>query len=150
MAVALTEAIDEVVTLVQAVTGIGKVYGYWNHAESEAELKEKYVSGGLIHAWVVTRESTESKSMSPLVVRQSHRLAVIGFRAIQKDVDGEQKHQEMAEAVWQKLADNHHMPAGKYALADPQVEEFGAAMFAGFGLCWYVRISVVATKRTVP
>ena len=45
----LTDMIDAVVTLVSSVPGISggaaKVYGYWNYAENEAELKEKYVAG---------------------------------------------------------------------------------------------------------
>jgi len=142
------------VTLLAAVTGIGKVYGYRPYVDSEAGVKEKYMpaGSGIIHVWFVTRAATQALAMSAGatgVVRQTHEVTIIGLRSIQNDVDGEQKHQEMAEAVWEKLKDNHHMPAGKYALGAPQVPEFGAELFMNVA-CWSVRITVPVTKRSVP
>lgn len=41
-------------TLVAGVTGIGNVYDYQRHIETEAELKSLYVPGSRLHFWCVT------------------------------------------------------------------------------------------------
>lgn len=152
----LTNIIDEIVLLVQSVDGISggaaKVYGYWNHVESEAEVKEKYVANGIIHAWVVTRESTAAEDLGPNYRRDRHKITIVGFRSAQKHADGEQRLQETAEgvrAVFDPQGARHLPNQAGFIRTPVQVEEVGAAVFAGFGLCWYAKLSFLVEQERI-
>ena len=152
----LTDMIDAVVTLVSSVPGISggaaKVYGYWNYAETEAELKEKYVAGGIIHAWIVTRESLTAEDLGPNFRRDRHKIVIHGFRSLEKHPDGEQRHQELVEAVRAVFDPQgaRHLPSNAGFIRTPvQVEDFGTAVFAGFGLCWYAKLSFEAEQERI-
>lgn len=148
---ALTTIIEAVEDLLEAIPGIGQVHAYYRHVESEADLAKHYRLDGLIHAWVITRDSTDGEAMSPRVLRPKHNLVIHGLRAVSAaEIDGEKIHQEMTEEVFKKLAQNHHLPNDAGVLSSPRVIDFGAAMFAGLGLCWYAQLGVTAEDRSFP
>jgi len=139
----LTEMVDEIVILVKAVPGIGKVYGYQDYADSEAAVKEKYVSGGIIHLWIVSREATAVEDVGNHS-RHRHKIVIAGFRSVENNPDGEQRHQDLVELV-RALFDaqgSRHLPnlAG-WVRTPVQVEVFSQALFLKIGLCWYAKLS---------
>src|ERR1019366_9105765 len=104
----LTTIIEAIVTLLQGVSGMGKVLDYSRYTASEKERIDTYVSAGVLNAWIVTRESTAAhdRGAGPLNVRDQHKIVIEGFRAVASDAGSEQLHQDLVEAVRAKLHQN--------------------------------------------
>jgi hypothetical protein len=148
---ALTNIIDEIVLKIQAVAGIGKVYGYHNHVESEAEIKANYVLGGIIHAWIVTREATAVEDIGNHS-RHRHKIVILGYRSVEKHPDGEQRHQDLVElvrAIFDPQGSRHLPNQAGWVRTPIQVEEFGAARFSDIGLCWYAKLSFEVEQERI-
>jgi len=149
--VALTNIVDEIVLKIQAVPGIGRVYGYQDYADSEAAVKEKYVSGGIIHLWIVTREATAVEDVGNHS-RHRHKIAIVGFRAVENNPDGEQRHQDLVElvrAIFDAQGSRHLANQAGWVRTPMQVEEFSQAVFLKIGLCWYAKLSLEVEQERI-
>jgi hypothetical protein len=149
---ALTNIVDEVVILVKAVPNIGKVYGYHNHVDTEAEVKEKYRDAtGIIHAWIVTRGATAVEDAGNHA-RHRHKIYILGYRSVQKDPDSEQKHQDLTElvrAIFDAQGSRHLPNLAGWVRTPIQVEDFGARVFSDIGLCWYAVLSFEVEQERI-
>jgi hypothetical protein len=145
----LTTIIEAIVTLLQGVSGIGKVLDYSRYTSSEKERIDTYVSNGVLNAWIVTRESSAAhdRGAGPLNVRDQHKVVIEGFRAVASGAESEKLHQDLVEAVRAELHQNRLLPAGAGWLSTPvQVEAINAVMFFGVVLCWHAKLSVIGEE----
>ena len=143
----LTTIVESIVTLLQPVTGIGKVLDYSRYTASEKQRLDTYVSGGLLNCWIVTRESTAAhdRGAGSLNVRDRHTIVIEGFRAVSSAADSEKSHQDMVEAVRSQLHANRKLPGGAGWLSTPvQVPQFNAVMFFHSVLSWHAKLTVIA------
>lgn len=145
----LTTIINAVVTVLQGVSGIGKVLAYSRYTASEKERLDTYVTGGVLNPWIVTRESTTAhdRGAGPLNVRDQHKIAIEGFLAVTSAPDSEQNFQNLIEAVRSALHSNRTLPNGAGWLSTPvQVDAVNAVMFFGNILCWHAKLSVTGEE----
>lgn len=148
---ALDPVIQAVVVLLQSVTGIGKVTAYMRYTPEQKDQISTYVDSGILNAWVVTREATSAVDLGAGVhnVRNKHRIAIHGYRAVTASTDSEQLHQELADAVINELNSNRDLadPSNTrvgWLVAPVQLETFNAVMMFGAVLCWHVKLTVIA------
>ncbi len=158
--VTLSNIIDAIVALLEGIDGMGKVLNYSRYTPEEGVHFETYVqkdpedsTKGLLHCWIVTRESTKShdRGAGPVNIRDQHKIVIEGFRALQSGKTSELLHQEMAEAIRAKLHENRKLPsaddpnASAGWLSSPvQVEAFDVRMFQGAVLAWHAKLSFTA------
>ncbi|MBI2815457.1 MAG: hypothetical protein HYX72_00810 [Acidobacteria bacterium] len=146
---ALSNVVDSIVSLLEQVQGIGKVLDYSRYAASERERLDTYVSGGVLHCWIVTRESTAAHDLGAgdKNVRDRHTITIEGYRAVASAADSERLHQEMAEAVRSALHNNRKLPSDAGWLSTPvQVQQFNSVMFFRTVLCWHAKLTVTAEE----
>lgn len=145
----LSNIVDSIVGLLEEVPNIGKVLDYSRYAASERERLDTYVSGGVLHCWIVTRESTAAHDVGAgeKNVRDRHTITLEGYRAVSSAADSEKLHQEMAEAVRSKLHANRKLPGAAGWLSTPvQVQQFNSVMFFHTVLSWHAKLTVTAEE----
>ncbi len=146
---ALGTIITEIVTLLAQVSGIGKVLDYSRYTSGEKERLDTYVSGGVLNAWIVTREATAARDVGagPKNIREQHSIVIHGYRAVTSAADSEKLHQDLVEAVRAKLHDNRKLLGGGWLSAPVSVRAFNTVMFFNAVLCWHAELVVTAEEK---
>lgn len=146
---ALSTILSEIVTLLNQVTGIGKVLDYSRYTPAEKERLDTYVSSGRLHCWIVTREATAARDAGagPQNIRDQHAIVIHGYRAVTAAADSEKLHQDMAESVRTKLHQNRKLLGGGWLSSPVSVRAFNAVMFFSSVLCWHAELVVVAEEK---
>ena len=137
-----TEMVNEIAALVEAVPGIGKVFRFYDHVDSEAEVKAKYMSGGILHAWVVTHVKTPVEDVGNHT-RRRDLILIAGRRSVEKGPDSERLHQEMTErvrALFDAQGSRHLANQAGWVRTPLSVEEFSSDIWMNM-LCWYALLS---------
>ena len=129
------------------MAGIGKVLEYEAYVQDEASLKSVYNKDGLLHFWIVTREAT-ANNWTGRNPHKRHRLGIHGLRVISADEQTEKTHQELVEAVCDKLNTlvtangRFHLANGAGIITEPAEVEFVNKGLVAKKLCWYGKIAL--------
>src|ERR1041384_5983741 len=97
----LTDTINEVKNILDAVTGIGKVNAFRRAVNTEKDFADAYIDEetSQLRAWDITRESTVSNDRTVGATQERHLLVIRGYMSV-KDADAtEQTFQNLIEDV---------------------------------------------------
>lgn len=132
------------VTVLNGVSGIGKVVVGLQHTPDEKSTVEAYVKNKVLNAWILYRESSRphDRGMGPDNVRDQHTIAIYGYLAATAAANSMEQHQNMTEGVRVALRANRRLPSGAGFITAPPPTEFAPVMFAGV-LCWRSKTTVI-------
>ncbi len=151
---ALKTILEDVQDKVQTVTGIGPVHLFFRSLMSEKEIVDAYVvdeadGTHILRPWLITREAAEARDLGPQFTRDSQRIVMHGYRAIDSAADGLEKLQTEADAVravWNGNPANR-VATGICKYTSPcSLRVFNEVKFAGVP-CWHAELVITAEER---
>lgn len=141
----LAEIRSAVVTILEAVEGIGQVHAYERLSSDLAALKRLHVSGGQLHSWTVTRTRTTAEYRSNTQTERRHTLAIRGYMALADADATELTFQALVEAIEEAFRSNDTVNDTAEVAGPLQVERVEPVMFAGV-LCHFAELSLLAQE----
>jgi hypothetical protein len=94
----LADIITAVETILSGVTGVGNVYSYRRWAADDASFANLFVNNGIILAWTITRESTETDDFEQ-GSHDHHAIIIRGWMGVKDLANTEATFQALVETV---------------------------------------------------
>lgn len=135
-----------IITILEAVTGIGKVYDYERYAKSPDGFKLLFTSNDdKFHVWQLTRESTEEISEMHTTNIRRHTMVIRGYYAL-KDANATAKtFQDLIETICEDLRVDFQLGGIALQCLPPQVRIVEHVEFTGV-LCHHAEIVLVCEE----
>lgn len=131
--------------LLAGVTGIGQVHDYFRLVTDEVTAKARFVTGGRLHAWMVTLADDEAYEEALATGARCRRIrarfAVHGYYAVDDADASEKAFETVLQAVIDALREDHTLGGVVIVAMPPRVREFTHRTFATV-LCHYTRIEL--------
>lgn len=139
------ELINEIVAILEAVDGIGKVYSFPQHSVYVEKHKELFVTDDdKFHVWWPNRVSWEATGGISVQVFRFHVIEITGHYALSNDNESEMIFQNMINAIADELdKKNNFNLGGTVDQHLPAQMEKTEVMFGGY-LCHKAIIRIVA------
>ena len=94
----LSDIITAVETILSGVPSVGNVYSYRRWAADDASFASLFVSDGIILAWTITRESTETDDFEQ-GSHDHHSIIMRGWMGVKDAANTEATFQNLVETV---------------------------------------------------
>jgi hypothetical protein len=146
----LSDIINEVQSIVKAVTNVGSVHAYRRAVQTESDFLDVYKdeATGMIRAWDITRESTASEDHTVGATQESHLIVLRGYMSVSDKDASEQTFQNLIEDVRAALRMKRNLNAKLLDTTPVQARSVTAAMI-GNVLCHYAELSFTAIEFPV-
>jgi hypothetical protein len=150
----LEEVITEIATVLESVSGIGRVWNY-NKWDIEADAIEAVFGvaettaprGWHLHVWFVDRVRTEEPATTQQSNVARHALLIRGLYEIHDRQQSRLTFRALCEAIRDALRLVHDTPAIEW-LEPPQVlSDDDPPVMVGSYLCHHIQMSVTAHER---
>ena len=139
----------QVVTIVEAVTGIGTVHDYKRHITNWDKYIKESVKSGKINIWEVTIEGYEKGVMgSDATERTTYPFLIIGRYAVDDSLESEKTFQSLATLVGEAFRDKPKLQNVAEVVKYPITCDFSDEMY-GNVLCHRADIKVNIRERIV-
>jgi hypothetical protein len=98
---ALDDIITETAAILETVANVGKVNAYRRAVNTEADVAAAYKdeATGMIRAWDVTRESTQSNDRTVGATEELHLIVLRGYLSVKDAEASERTFQNLIEAI---------------------------------------------------
>ena len=97
----LPDIVAAVTARVTAVAGVKNVYNYAREAKEQKQFQQLFQdpANNKLHTWMITREATETKDDGATCYRRIHRIAIMGYYAVDDLANSEGTFQGLIENV---------------------------------------------------
>lgn len=125
--------INNIKSLLEAVTGIGRVYDrlVLSHDDETNKSYYKELLAAKHHVWFITRVSMSAELHTTSHIDRGHNYDLIGYYAIDDSEETEKTFQQLADGVMNVFDDNDNIELldGVYHLLPSQIISFEPVMF---------------------
>lgn len=97
---------DELVKIIKAVDGIGKVHDYRRHTTAWVEIYERHKTGGVINNWEITRTALgqdvgalQNLAGNEPFFHDNHSILILGHMTVNDDKATEKTFQDLIDAI---------------------------------------------------
>jgi len=136
-----------IVALVDAVTGVGPVYGRRRWVAEVKDVKSLFVESGHLNVWFVRRKKTPAghATQGPSHESRRHTFHIEGFYGLDDAADSEETFTTIVERVCTAIRGNYRLSGTCFDNGPANVEDQDYRMLAGV-LCHYALVSVEAEE----
>ena len=143
----------EVKTILDAVTGVGKVHDYLRHSTTWTEIFSRHKDGGKINDWEITRESATQELIAiqgaggtEPFYHDTHAVAILGRISVDDSAASEKTFQALIDTVVAAFRVKPRLNNVVLLPESLQVPQIGHEMFGGV-LVHFARLTFQAVER---
>lgn len=146
---AINTIVNNIETLLLAVSGIGKVHSFLRYSNNSKSFFDIFkTSNDKINACQITRRSVSEETVAQGYVAKYHTMVIVAYYALNDANETEATFQTLLDNISTKIRENHTLSGAVVTSNDITVEEITHEMLSNV-LCHKAIITFVAEEHEI-
>ncbi len=137
---------DQIKTTLLGVGGIGQVHDYLRVATEPSSLQANFGSGGIVNAWMFSRERTTEERLTTGELLRRYRFVIHGYYQHNDPAASEKTFQDLIEAIATAFRADETLGGTAERIDPVQVQAVGYRILGGSTLCHYCELILEAQE----